>query len=293
MEALVADLLDLHGLELERRGVEVSVDLEPGLACTGDPLGLFQVLDNLVRNAADAMPDGGRLRISTSAFDGDRVFAAVEDTGPGVDQSVAAVMFEPFVTTKSRVPGSRESGSGLGLDICRRIAREHGGDVTWSPAAGGGARFALELPRASAPPASVDPIGIDTAARPSIPPGVSVLVVDDEEDIREMIRTALTLRGARVATAADGEAALAACRARPFDLALVDFTMRGLAGHDLGRALVGLQPDLPLIFMSGDRIDLSGAAHAADFLKKPFDIDDIQHKVREVLVRVERRPARG
>ncbi|HUT76606.1 MAG TPA: hybrid sensor histidine kinase/response regulator, partial [Polyangia bacterium] len=210
MDVLAADLLDLHALEFEGAGIEVSTAFEPGLVCAGDPSRLFQVLDNLLRNAIDAMPGGGGLRLSSGSLAGKRLFVAVEDDGPGVDPAFVERMFEPFFTTRSRVAGIRESGSGLGLCICRRIARERGGDVTFSPAPGGGARFTLELPRVAETPAEV--AVLDGAARPSILPGVSVLVVDDEEDIREMIRTAFTLRGARVATAADGEAALDACR---------------------------------------------------------------------------------
>ncbi len=278
---LVGDVLDLHRLDLEGRGITVFSEFEPGLACAGDPARLFQVLDNLLRNAVEAMPGGGRLRMSVGSLADDRIFAALEDSGPGVDPAVAEAMFDPFVTTKSRAPGSRESGSGLGLDICRRIAREHGGDVIFSPVPGGGARFALELPRT---PARPNPVTVaDAVSRPSIPPGISVLVVDDEEDICEMVHAALGLRGARVVTATDGEAGLTACRAESFDLALVDYSMRGLSGRALGQALAGLQPDLPLVYMSGDRVDVRGIPQVADFLKKPFDVDDVQRKVCEVL----------
>lgn len=283
--SLIDDVLVLHSIELERGRIEARADSRPGLACDGDRGALFRVLDNLVLNAVDAMPGGGLLRVSAAAAEGGRLRIAVEDSGPGVDPAAAGRLFERSFTTKRRVPGASGSGSGLGLWVSRSIARAHGGDLSHSPAPGGGARFELDLPRSPELPLGSPVPG--RAGRPSIPPGIAVLAVDDDEDILEMVRVALTLRGARVVVARDGEEALAACRGDRFDLALLDFSLPGLSGHELGSALAERHPDLPLVVMSGSRIDTSGLPTVADFLKKPFDIDEIQDKVRRI---VERRP---
>ena len=110
-----------------------------------------------------------------------------------------------------------------------------------------------------------------------------MLVVDDEPDIGEMVRVSLELKGAKVHFANTGKEAVELCRRTQFDVAFVDFSMPGLSGHDLGEEIHNARPNLPIIFMSGREIEVDKNNHIADFIKKPFDLDDIQTKLCETL----------
>jgi len=123
----------------------------------------------------------------------------------------------------------------------------------------------------------------EDASRSSIPPGVRVLVVDDEPDICEMIRTALALRGAEAVPAHSGAEAVAACAAGRFDAAFVDFTMAGLSGFPLGRAIAAAQPELPIVFMSGVEIPRDPDPRFRTFLKKPFDLQSLTTLLKQML----------
>jgi DNA-binding NtrC family response regulator len=124
-------------------------------------------------------------------------------------------------------------------------------------------------------------VEVEPPSRGTIPPGVVVLVVDDEPDIGEMVRTSLELKGACVHAVQRGEQAVAECGKTHFDAAFVDFTMPGLSGHELVAEMLAVQPDLPIIYMSG--FDVENHGTMTDFLKKPFDLDDIQEKLRHAL----------
>jgi CheY-like chemotaxis protein len=237
------------------------------------------VFINIIRNAIEALDGPGRLQLRVDQ-QGRHAVAEIIDDGPGIGTDIAERIFDPCFTTKQRGAAGSTGGSGLGLSISARIVKEHGGTILATPGPAGGTCFTVTLPVADAEPE----VGVDPAAgRSTFPPGVAVLVVDDEPDICEMIRTALSLRGAYVVVAGSGEEALDLCHREKFDAAFVDFSMSGLSGHDLGRAMVKAQPELPLVFMSGRRVEVDGNPHVADFLKKPFDLHEIQLKLREVL----------
>ncbi len=195
-------------------------------------------------------------------------------------QAVLDQIFDPFFTTKRLSDSSTKGGSGLGLAICRDILEEHGGKIQIESAPDEGTRFAILLPLAD----HVSKLnGNGRDSRTSIPSGVCVLVADDEPDIGEMVRTSLELKGAHVLTVSSGEKAVALCRKNHFDAAFVDFSMPGLSGHRLGREMLAAQPELPIIFMSGREVEMEPDVPIADFLKKPFDLDDVQRKLRQVL----------
>jgi len=273
------EALRLLAWELNSAHIQVTRDLEGSGSCECDPTRLLQVFVNIVRNALEATPAGGSLAVVVDR-QGDSVRASFTDTGNGIPEAAVERIFEPFFTTKLRGPGSSTGGSGLGLAICRRIVEDHGGTIAVSSRRPGGTTMTVSLPAVEA---AREEGGPECETRSSFPPGVAVLVVDDEPDIGEMIRTALTLRGAFVAVATGGEEALELCAARRFDAAFVDFSMAGLSGHALGHALAKVQPTLPIVFMSGVEIPEGGTPNISDFLKKPFDLHEIQCKLREVL----------
>jgi two-component system sensor histidine kinase AtoS len=140
LNGVVAETLELVRAGADAQGVTIESDLAPDLLPVGGAAqALGQVVLNLVSNALQAMPAGGRLTCRTRPVPGGRVELAVTDTGPGVPAELRDTVFEPFFTT-------RADGTGLGLALCREVARQHGGDVTLAPAGGSGATFCLTLP---------------------------------------------------------------------------------------------------------------------------------------------------
>jgi len=278
-ETAVDDALSLLGWELSEADVQVLRDIETTRAIRGDPTRLVQLFVNLVRNAIEAMPEGGKLRVSVSQT-GETVEVVLADDGTGIDPEIADRIFEPFFSTKSFCKDRDTGGSGLGLSISLKIVEEHGGSISAASNEHGGTSITVSLPVARDAEASVS---APPPTRSSFPPGVSVLVVDDDLDIREMISTALTLRGATVTIAGSGDEAVELCGAQPFDAAFVDYSMLGLSGRELGQALNRIQPQMPIVFMSGREVDTNGDAHVIEFLKKPFDLGEIQRKLRQVL----------
>ena len=275
---IVEESLRLLSWELGSARIEVKRDLANLGYCDCDTTRLLQVFVNIIRNAIEATPSGGTLTVEAKETDRGASISFT-DSGNGIPESAMGRIFEPFFTTKVRSSGST-GGSGLGLAICKRITEEHGGEISAESRRPGGTTITVDLPLGRASQVDLDESG---ETRSSFPPGISVLVVDDEPDIGEMIRTALTLRGANVEVASGGEEALRLCKATQFDAAFVDFTMNGLSGHDLGHALAEVQPSLPIVFMSGVEIPEGGTGNMHDFLKKPFDLHEIQCKLREVL----------
>jgi signal transduction histidine kinase/CheY-like chemotaxis protein len=286
---------------LLRRLLPASVDL---VVATGagaasvraDHAQFEQVLVNLVVNARDAMPAGGRLEIRTSRHDvdageasrlglpspGPYVAIAVADTGHGMTPDVLARLFEPFFTTKA--PGK---GTGLGLATCYGIARHHGGALTVRSIVGAGSTFTLWLPAVDAPVphASPDaaPIGLATAGHETL------LVVDDDETMRRLVVRALTANGYATLEARDGAEALRLLldRSAPaVDLILTDVAMPRLDGLALATQVRRLHPAMPVVFATGDAEAahaLAGTAGEGAILAKPFTTAQLCYAVRAAL----------
>ncbi len=257
---------------------------------------LEQVIVNLAVNARDAMPDGGRLTIETSDVEvGDRslgglsgpppgryVRLTVSDTGVGIDPAIQARIFEPFFTTK---PAAQ--GTGLGLSTVYGIVRQHGGDIAVQSASGRGTTFTIHLPRAAvtASPA----ISPDTAAAPPRP-SETVLVVEDEADVRAVAVEILRAGGYTVLEATDGQQALqmAARQRAPLHLLLTDVVMPTVNGWELAQRLTAMRPGIKTLFMTGySEIALARDGRPSGIvLQKPFTPDSLQRKVREALDQV-------
>jgi signal transduction histidine kinase len=277
MAKIIDDSLRLLSWEMTASDIDVILDFDEIPNCNVDPKRVGQVFINIIRNAMDVMPGGGTLTV-TLAHKDNQIRASLHDTGPGMSPEVLDKVFDSFFTTKERRDKSTRGGSGLGLSISRGIMEKYDGTIEAESSPGNGTCFTVTVP------ATVDTSVTQKEERPSVPsvpPGAIVLVVDDERDIGDMVRTSLELKGTTVLVANNGEEAMALCRQTQFDAAFVDFAMPGISGHRLGRELLGIQPDMPLIFMSGLEIDAD--TPIADFLKKPFSLDDIQYKLRQVL----------
>ena len=274
--------------------LELSITLDPGLGrVLADPSQIEQVLLNLVINARDAMPGVGRLTIETANAELDEAYArrhtasrpgphvmlAVTDTGSGMDEATRARIFEPFFTTKER-------GTGLGLATVHGVVSQSGGNIWVYSEPGRGSTFKIYLPRvedAAGPAAAVE--------IPREPPRGSetILLVEDDDDVRALIREALEAHGYTVLDARGPDEALVLAAAAPglIHLLLTDVVMPRMSGRELAAALGRARPGLRVLYVSGYAPD-AVARHGildpgAAFLSKPFTPLGLAQKVREVL----------
>ncbi|MDQ3172041.1 MAG: response regulator [Acidobacteriota bacterium] len=277
--------------------IEVRLDLRAEVAPVNADRGqIDQIVMNLAINARDAMPDGGTLTISTALVDLDAAGAAslalepgpyagltVTDTGTGMPPEVRARLFEPFFTTK---PVGK--GTGLGLATVQGIAVRSGGTVTAESEVGKGTSFTVLLPR-------VDPGGL-VDARPAAPRrparhgAETVLVVEDEDALREVARKLLQRQGYTVLVASGADEAIAIFdSAVEVDVLLTDVVMPGGSGPALTKRLLERRPALKVVYMSGftdDVIVHHGVLNPGiSFLHKPFTSETLQDKIREALDR--------
>jgi PAS domain S-box-containing protein len=255
---------------------------------------LEQVIVNLAVNARDAMPGGGVLTIATGAVEFDEADAAlipeatpgpyveitVADTGAGMDEATRAHIFEPFFTTKPT-----GEGTGLGLATVHGIVHQSGGTIAVTSAPGQGTTFRILLPVVEAARDEATLSG--TTASAAAGGSATILLVEDEAAVRELIRRALAAHGYTVLEAPDGGAALRLVGAhqRPIDLLLTDVVMPGLAGPDLARLVSGMQPATRVLYVSG-YVPSAGDPAALDpslYLAKPFTTEALLRKVRETL----------
>jgi PAS domain S-box-containing protein len=264
--------------------VALVLDLRAGAARVRADAGqLEQIILNLAVNARDAMPQGGQLTIATAAgadeSGRDLVRLSIADNGTGMSEEVRTRMFEPFYTTKEI-----GRGTGLGLSIVYGIVEQSGGsiDVTTSP--GHGTRFVIALPRVEEPLA----VSVSTAAAAPPRGSETILLAEDDEDVRDFVHFVLTRAGYRVLVAEDGIRALEVAAATPhaIDLLLSDLVMPRVNGHDLAAGLTALRPSMMLLHMSGyPGIRRSEDAPATAFLQKPFSPEELLRAVREALDR--------
>jgi PAS domain S-box-containing protein len=271
-------------------------DLWPALV---DPHQLELVILNLAINARDAMPLGGRVLIETrnvkaSMLDksvglapGDYVRLSVADTGEGMSEEVLARACEPFYTTKR--PGQ---GSGLGLAQAYGVARQSGGGLRIKSAIGRGTTVEVYLPRSFAQ-AQAASEGQD-GRRSRAPAGQgTVLVVDDQEDVREVIAAHLEELGCQVVQAASGRAALDLLggNCAGVDVLMADHAMPGMSGIELAQAVRAACPDLPVIIVTGyaDTAGFDGRIEDAAVLKKPYRMSELAAAVERALRRPSRR----
>jgi hypothetical protein len=277
--------------------IRFEIAVEPNLSrVKADPGQIHQVLMNLAINARDAMPRGGTLRIATAntmatigEHRGDAtpapqrcVSLTVSDTGCGMDDEVCARIFEPFFTTKG--PGK---GTGLGLSMVYGVVTESGGRITVSSKRDAGTIFTINLPAAGGGTTSSDSGEIVTA---NLRGHETILLVEDEQPIRHLVRKVLARYGYAVLEATDvGHAlALAAQHPAPIHLLLSDIVMPELSGPDLAQRIVRHRRDMRVLYMSGFSNRLAGPgvlSGGVGVLEKPFTPERLATKVRECLTR--------
>ena len=285
LDTVVAEAIDLLAYPLRVNGVEVVQDLAAELpALWADPTQLHQVLVNLVTNAEQALrAHAAPRRISLVArHDRSRnvVRLVVSDSGPGIPDEILGRIFEPFFTTKPE-----GQGTGLGLPLCRSIVESHSGTLTVESRPGSGASFTIELPVFPVPQPSLP----GENGEPAVPRRLTVLVVDDEPDVAEVLADMLANDGHAVSVATDGVSALELIRGRAFDLIFTDLRMPGLDGAGLYRELERRDPALArrVVFVTGDTLsgevgELIGRL-GVESLSKPLDFAEVRRAIARVI----------
>ncbi|MGA2741817.1 MAG: ATP-binding protein [Bryobacteraceae bacterium] len=291
LNALVAEMVSLLRPIIGEH-ISLAVDADPALGTVkADFAQMTRVVMNLALNARDAMPGGGSIAIRTANTQlradarhrlppGPYVMLEISDTGAGMDRETLSRIFQPFFTTKNG------AGTGLGLSTVRRIVEQAGGGIWARSEPGEGTTFTICLPRG----------GLDRpiAVADSVPraPGMgteTILLAEDEQSVRKLLRHVLDASGYRVLDAADGSDALRLFErhADSIDLLLTDVIMPGLNGRELARKALASKPRLKVIYMSGYTDDLlvNGGAPELEvpFLCKPLKLDVLSALIREVL----------
>ncbi len=290
VHALVIEVIALLERSIDKR-ITIRTEFKDGEAVVlGDPAQLEAALLNLAINARDAMPEGGTLTISTRALEpdgrarkstppapGPHLRISVTDTGTGMSEATLKRLFEPFFTTKA--PGK---GTGMGLASVYGAVQIHKGTIAVDSQLGRGTTFEIDLPLAQT---AVDeprnePRALADLAR------LRVLVVDDEPDVRELLRQMLARAGCQVRTSQDGAEALAlfAREGRDIDVVILDLMMPRMSGRDVFAALRRLDPGVKVLVASGYSLDGEAQALLDDgaigFLQKPFELGTLLAKLR-------------
>ncbi|HVY92039.1 MAG TPA: PAS domain S-box protein, partial [Bryobacteraceae bacterium] len=272
--------------------VQLSLSLEPEIGIfRADPGQIEQIIVNLVINARDAMPGGGKLLIETAniyideesghgrlALDpGHYIMLAVSDTGVGMSAEVKSRIFEPFFTTKER-----GKGTGLGLSTVYGIVQQSKASITVHSEPGQGATFRVLFPTAQAVKAGAP----ETAASPPSSGTETILLTEDEAGVRGYVRHILERNGYRVAEASNGLEAMDVIHSfpGPIDLLLTDVVMPECGGVELAEHFAGVYPGVPVLYMSGynDRLWMEGD-HSVNFIQKPFASPALLTQIRELL----------
>ena len=276
--------------------IEMVIQLAEDLGRVRADVGqIEQVIMNLAVNAKDAMPSGGKLTIETANVELDESYArshvdvrhghyvmfSVSDTGVGMTPEVRERIFEPFFTTKER-----GKGTGLGLSTTYGIVKQSEGHIWVYSVQGKGTTFKIYLPRVNEPLEEIR----KEVLKEELPRGnETILIVEDEEEVRKLAGKILEKQGYRILETFNGDDALVACEKRksPIHLMLADIVMPGMSGSELAKLLIPLYPEIKILYMSGytdNAIVRHGVLEkGVNYIQKPFTMEGLARKVREVL----------
>jgi signal transduction histidine kinase/ActR/RegA family two-component response regulator len=275
-----------HEMQAEGKAVRVRVETEPGVWVEGRPSELREVFTNLLLNAVDALPRGGEIVVRGRPA-GDEVTISVEDDGIGMDASTKSRVFDPFFTTKG------DKGTGLGLTMVYGIVARHRGRIAIESSPESGTRITMTFPRSHTPPALAV---VAPAAAFAEPEGtLSVLAVDDEPAVLDLLADIVETLGHRVTRHQSATDALAGLEPGRYDLVLTDLGMPGMSGWEFSRALRAVDADVPLAWITGWGEELVGDASRRDgadaIVAKPFTIDDVKRLLALAASRRQKRAA--
>lgn len=304
-QILQPEVLDLNAIisemgkilqRLIEENIDINLMLDPLLGrVKADPGQISQIIINLIVNARDAMPRGGRITVETqnvylneeyasshtSVRPGYYILLAISDTGMGIDAETQKHIFEPFFTTKGD-----GKGTGLGLSTVYGIVKQSGGNIWVYSEVGRGTTFKIYLPRVEGAVETAEAV----VASDDLPRGAeTILLVEDEEGVRELAREILESSGYKVLEAANGAEAVTICDDDDcsIDLLITDVVMPHMDGRQVAERLTAIRPQLRVLFMSGyteNAIVHHGVLDkGANFIAKPFSAEDLARKVRELL----------
>jgi two-component system CheB/CheR fusion protein len=269
--------------QIEARGQELHVDVQEGpLYVNGDPARLQQVQVNLLTNAVKYTPSGGRIELSTWRENG-QIAIRVSDSGQGIPANMLGSIFDMFVQNGGTIDGSDE-GMGVGLTLARQLIEMHGGTITaHSAGLGEGSEFVVQLPCSDEPDAKPAKV----SEGPSQVVGGRVLVIEDNADSREMLKSLLELDGYQVQVAEDGRKGLEALKQSVFDVALVDIGLPGIDGYQVARSARASQKAnatrLVALTGYGRSVDRKAVREAGfdDHLIKPLKPEELTQLMRK------------
>ena len=262
-----------HEAQVKGAGIEVVFEPGPLPNISGRAAEFREVITSLILNAVDAMPKGGRIHIRT-VRDGDRAVVSVQDSGVGMSSEVKRRVFEPFYTTKG------VKSTGLGLAVAYGTVRSRGGDITVESTEAQGTTVSFWVPLGPAVQAA--PAAAATPARTG-----TVLVIDDDDSVRELVADVLASQGHRVMTACGGREGLERFEAGQFDLVITDLGMPDITGWDVVRGVRARRPETPVVLVTGwgEVVETPADVRVDGLISKPFDVAKLTAAVSEALAR--------
>ena len=257
--------------------IRLTMDLNEVRPVRGSAPELREVLTNLILNAVDAMPAGGSLSIRTEMEPKkNEVLISVSDTGIGMSRKIQRRVFDPFFTTKGA------KGNGLGLSVVYGIVSRHGGDISVKSKPGVGTTFILRLPAPSGAREKKEAVASIKATKT-----MRILVIDDEETIREATTGMLQSMGHCVSGASDGKEGIEQFRSGTFDIVITDLGMPGVSGWEVTEAVNKLRPETSVLLMTGWGVELDPEEvrkkSVDGILVKPFKIQELREKIESVI----------
>ncbi len=268
----------------QKKGIQIELIKKLGdiPLIMGNPSELREVLTNIIFNAVDAMPEGGEVTVSTQPQTDDWMEMRVVDTGIGMTEEVKKRIFDPFFTTKG------VTNSGLGMSVSYGIVRRHGGEIMVESEPGKGTTFIIHLPIGygeERPEEKVlKPVKEACSAR--------ILVIDDEDSVRDILSRMLKAKGHQVVVASDGEEGIERFKNEKFDLVFTDLGMPKISGWAVGKAIKGMNPKVPIAMITGWGIELNRGKMSENgidlIVSKPFNFDQVIQLVSEAMELKER-----
>jgi signal transduction histidine kinase/ActR/RegA family two-component response regulator len=265
--------------QAQKKGIQIELirKLEDVPPILGNSSELREVFTNIIFNAVDAMPEGGQLTISTQPQTDSWVEVRISDTGIGMTEEVKKRIFDPFFTTKG------VTNSGLGMSVSYGIIKRHGGEILIESEPGKGTTFILHLPigfgEKEIEEKVLKPIKEVRPAR--------ILVIDDEDSVRDILSRMLKVKGHQVVVASDGEEGIERFKNETFDLVFTDLGMPKISGWEVGKTIKGMNPKVPIVMITGWGMELNREKMNESgidlIVSKPFQFDQVVELVSEAM----------
>ncbi|OGP87998.1 MAG: hypothetical protein A2156_12590 [Deltaproteobacteria bacterium RBG_16_48_10] len=289
LNELISDLVNVTQPrwkeQTQRKGIQIELTKKLGKIpqILGNPSELREVTTNIVFNAVDAMPNGGEVTITTAVQAEDWVEMRIADTGIGMTEEVRKRVFDPFFTTKG------VTNTGLGMSVSYGIIKRHGGEILIESEPGKGTTFIIHLPTGymneipdekMVRTVPVTPLALEGG-------GARILVIDDEDSVRKILYQMLKAKGYQVVVASNGEEGIERFKEEPFDLVFTDLGMPKMSGWEVGRALKGINPKVPIALITGWGVELNKDKMKESgidlVVSKPFNFDQVVRLVTEAM----------